>query len=231
PLVCMAAVLAGELGAPLTATIFSLELTHDVNALLPLLLATGISYGFTVLAMKRSIMTEKIARRGFHIYREYGVDPLERQYVEDVMTRDVQSIPATMTIGQTLATYFGPQQMHRAFPVVDDDQHVIGMLDRATLLKQENHEATVRTLYGANPPLVAVPGETCREVAACLATHALERLPVVERAGSTRLIGIIARSDLVKPSRTWVDEERKRERLMGHAAMRWRRRNPTEKSL
>lgn len=231
PLVCMAAVLAGVLGAPLTATIFALELTHDVNALLPLLLATGISYGFTVLAMKRSIMTEKIARRGFHIYREYSVDPLERQYVEDVMTRDVQCIPAGMTIGQTLATYFGPQQMHRAFPVVDDEQHVIGMLDRTTLLKQENHEATVRTLYGANPPLVAVPGETCREVAACLATHALERLPVVERAGSTRLIGIIARSDLVKPSRTWLDEEQKRERLMGHSAMRWRRRNHAEKSL
>src|SRR5450830_757475 len=92
PLVCMAAVLAGVLGAPLTAAVFALGLTGDFNAFLPLLLATGISYGFTVLVMRRSIMTEKIARRGLHIYREYSVDPQERMFVEEVMTREVMWI-------------------------------------------------------------------------------------------------------------------------------------------
>src|SRR5690606_9697244 len=57
PLVCMAAVLAGVLGAPLTAAIFGLGLTGDFHALLPLLLATSVSYGFTILVMRRSIMT------------------------------------------------------------------------------------------------------------------------------------------------------------------------------
>ncbi|MCM3755540.1 chloride channel protein, partial [Bacillus licheniformis] len=78
PLVCMAATLGATLGAPLTAIVFAFGLTHDTNALLPLLAATLVAHGFATIVMKRSIMTEKIARRGYHIYREYGVDPLER---------------------------------------------------------------------------------------------------------------------------------------------------------
>jgi hypothetical protein len=48
---------------------------RHANALLPLLAAAAGAYGFTVLTMGRSILTEKIARRGHHIYREYGIDP------------------------------------------------------------------------------------------------------------------------------------------------------------
>ncbi|HJV60955.1 MAG TPA: chloride channel protein, partial [Albitalea sp.] len=64
PLVCMAAMLAGVLGAPLTAVVFAYGLTGDGNALLPLLLTCAASYGFSVMAMRRSILTEKVARRG-----------------------------------------------------------------------------------------------------------------------------------------------------------------------
>jgi H+/Cl- antiporter ClcA len=89
PLVCMAATLGATLGAPLTAIVFAFGLTHDSNALLPLLAATLVAHGFATVVMRRSIMTEKIARRGYHIYREYGVDPLERHYVDEVMSKAV----------------------------------------------------------------------------------------------------------------------------------------------
>ena len=132
PLVCMAATLGGMMRAPLTATVFAFGLTHDVNALLPLLAATLVAYGFTTVVMKRSIMTEKIARRGYHIYREYGVDPLERHHVDEVMSRGVRTIDAGLTVREALATYFGAAQTHRAYPAVRDGA-VIGMVDRATL--------------------------------------------------------------------------------------------------
>ncbi|AIO70233.1 chloride channel protein [Burkholderia oklahomensis] len=132
PLVCMAATLGATLGAPLTAIVFAFGLTHDANALLPLLTATLVAHGFATVAMKRSIMTEKIARRGHHIYREYGVDPLERHYVDEVMTRDVVTVDADLSIGIARARYFGATQAHRAYPVVRDGV-LIGLLDRATL--------------------------------------------------------------------------------------------------
>ena len=54
----MGAMLAGALGVPLTAILFSLELTHALPALLPLALACTASYLVTTLVMPRSILTE-----------------------------------------------------------------------------------------------------------------------------------------------------------------------------
>jgi hypothetical protein len=82
----MGAMLAGALGVPLTAILFSLELTHALPAILPLVLACIASYLVTSLVMPRSILTEKLGRRGYHLSREYGVDPLELVIVEEVMT-------------------------------------------------------------------------------------------------------------------------------------------------
>ena len=98
PLVSMAAALGGTMRSPLTSVVFALELTHDANSLPALLIASTVAHGFTVLAMKRSILTEKVARRGFHISREYATDPLEQLSIADVMATDVVSIPASMPI-------------------------------------------------------------------------------------------------------------------------------------
>jgi H+/Cl- antiporter ClcA len=218
PLVCMAAVLAGVLGAPLTAAVFALGLTQDMNALLPLLLTTGVAYGFTVLTMRRSIMTEKIARRGYHIYREYGVDPLERQHVDEVMSSAVQAIPFGHSIEAALADYFGAGQTHRSYPVTDAEERLIGMVERSSFGPDADGRNPIATLFNAQQDTatpVALATETCRIAAARMATHHLERLPVVDNLQSRRLIGIISRSDLIKPSGLFFDEEQKRERLAG----------------
>jgi H+/Cl- antiporter ClcA len=208
PLVFMAATLGGMMRAPVMAVVFAFELTHDANSLLPLLMASAGAYGFTVLTMGRSILTEKIARRGHHIYREYGIDPLERHSVAEVMSTDVLHVDAGATIGDVLATQFGPGQKHRSFPVTRDGL-VVGMVERDTL---DGHapETLVGALFGANPPLVALPGETCRAVATRLAVHGIERLPVVAQPDHTQLLGVVSRSDLIKATATLHDEEHER---------------------
>ena len=85
PLVSMGAILGGTMRSPLTAVVFALELTHDVDIMLPLLLAVTIAHGFTVLTLRRSILTEKVARRGYHLSREYAIDPLEIVFAREVM--------------------------------------------------------------------------------------------------------------------------------------------------
>lgn len=217
PLVCMAATLGGTMRAPLMATVFAFGLTHDSNALLPLLATSATAYGFTVLTMRRSILTEKIARRGHHIYREYGIDPLERQFVEEVMTREVRTIDAALPVAEALAMYFGEGQAHRAFPVLRG-RELIGVADRAVLAAWSN--GTVGDAVAGTPPVVALPGENCRAVATRLARHGLERLPVVRDADSRLLVGIVARSDLIKPSLAHFHEEELRERVR---SLRWRR--------
>ena len=116
-----------------------------------------------------------------------------------------------MTVREALATFFGETQSHRAYPVVRDGA-VIGMVDRA-MLERDPDSHVGDALARRVRPLVALPGETCRLVATRLAVHGLERLPVVADNETRRLVGIVSRSDLVKPSLAHFDEEHKRERF------------------
>src|SRR5664279_5339143 len=100
PLIAMGAILGGTMRSPLTGVVFAVELTHDINAILPLLLASVVAHGFTVLTLKRSILTEKVARRGYHLSREYSVDPLEILFVREVMRPNIAALPANASISE-----------------------------------------------------------------------------------------------------------------------------------
>ena len=215
PLVCMAATLAGTLRAPLTAAVFALGLTGDMNALLPLLTASAVGYGFTVLTMRRSILTEKIARRGRHIYQEHGIDPLEREFARDVMTREVQMVDAEVAVADLMHSHFGAGQSHRAYPVQRGGV-LVGMVDRAMLLAagEGMRQAPVGNLFNAlPPPQLALASETCRRLATRMARHGLERLPVVADASSMRVVGIVSRSDLIKPTLAHFHDDEQREQM------------------
>ncbi len=132
PLVSMAAVLAGALGAPLTAVVFGFELTHDPGVLLPLLISALVSYGLVVLTLPRSILTEKLSRRGYHLSREYIVDPMESLAVEEVMRTQI----ARLIPGATLDQLHQALQVNdslgvqRLFPVEDHNGKMIGVIPR-----------------------------------------------------------------------------------------------------
>jgi H+/Cl- antiporter ClcA len=100
PLVGMAAILSGAIGCPLTAAVLSMELTHNYGLMLPLLAASVAAHAFTVLFQRRSILTERLSRRGYHLSREYGVDPLETVMVAQVMRTDGE-LPQSMIVAET----------------------------------------------------------------------------------------------------------------------------------
>ena len=97
-LIGMAAMMGGTMRSPLTAMVFAVELTRDFNLFPALLIGSVAALGVTVLIMRRSILTEKLARRGHHITREYSIDPFELARVRDVMDEDVPSVSATMKL-------------------------------------------------------------------------------------------------------------------------------------
>ncbi len=63
PLVSLGAILGGTMRSPFTGILFAIELTHDMNVMLPLLIACFAAHAFTVLTLRRSILTEKVSRR------------------------------------------------------------------------------------------------------------------------------------------------------------------------
>ncbi|HKS52845.1 MAG TPA: chloride channel protein [Pseudonocardiaceae bacterium] len=85
-LIGLATAVGGVMRVPFTGVLFALELTHAWTALFPLLIASSAAYGVSALALRRSVLTEKISRRGYHLSREYDVDSLEVLLVDEVMT-------------------------------------------------------------------------------------------------------------------------------------------------
>jgi H+/Cl- antiporter ClcA/predicted transcriptional regulator len=228
-LVSMAAVMGGTMRSPLTGTVFALELTHDVNALPALLIASVVAHGFTVLVMKRSILTEKVARRGYHVSREYSVDPLELLSVADVMTKDPVTVPASLPVTDLLRNYFlgSGKRPHQAYPVVDEAGRIIGVVTRTNVL--EDWIAALAAGDGSKhvslgliitydlihrEPITIYPWEPCRAAAERMAENGVGRLPVVSPDDPGKVIGIVTRSDLLKGRAKAVEEEMRRERLL-----------------
>ena len=222
PVIGMAAMLSGAIGAPVTSLIFTIELTHDVNLMLPLLIGATASYCCTVLLLKRSILTEKVSRRGFHLSREYAVDPLEILFAREVMRTEVVALPADLPLSGLNAEsrIHGSKVGFRQglYPVVKNDGAMTGVVTRADLLDSRDRfgsisDATISDI-AITEPIVAFPDEPLRIVAERMAQAGVTRLPVVARDDSTHLVGLVSLADLMRGRSRAADEERKRERSL-----------------
>jgi H+/Cl- antiporter ClcA len=216
PLVSMGAILGGTMRAPFTAILFALELTHDINVLLPLLVAAMLAHATTVLLLKRSILTEKVARRGFHITREYATDPLEILFVREVMRTKLVVLPAGATIEQLRHTVLREpaQRGQHLYPVVDGERMVRGVVTRKQLGALTQSAAPEDSLgHIVRKPVVAHPDEPLRVVVFRMAETGFTRMPVVENE-SGKLVGMISLHDLLLARVRNLNEERHRERLL-----------------
>jgi CIC family chloride channel protein len=216
PLISMGAVLGGTMRSPFTSIVFAFELTHDGNVFLPLLVGSVIAHGFTVLTLKRSILTEKVARRGFHVSREYSVDPLEILFVREVMRTNVVALSALSTTAEMqeiLRT--GTRHSQRLLPVIDRAGVLVGVLTRADIRERLEMEgdAVLQRPVGdmvRRATVEAYPDEPLRVVVYRMAEKSLTRLPVVERE-TRKFLGLVALDDLLKGRGRNLDEERTRE--------------------
>lgn len=237
PLIAMGAILSGALGAPLTGVIFAFELTSDYHSIFPLLIACMTAHAFTALTLPRSILTEKLSRRGHHLTREYIVDPMESMSVEDVMRTSITAFPAESTLAEMRQTVEHENRRgQRVYPVIDDNRMLVGVFTRADVAKimaniepSEAGRIQLRDVIGKEP-VVAYTDEPLRFVVNRMATTTLTRFPVVKRGAEPELLGMVAIDDLLKARELSLEEEQRRERVLRlriPASLRWH--GPQEK--
>jgi CIC family chloride channel protein len=198
----MGAMLGGTMRSPFTAVVFLMELTHDVTLLPALLVACVAADAVTVLLMKRSILTEKVARRGTHVMREYIVSPLHQLRVGDVMERDVTTVPGNLPIDplfRRLATVDPVIARRHAWPIVDDAGRLVGIITRGDLVRALERDGTQAVLdAGTRAPLIVTyPDELLEHATQRMLSRDIGRLPVVSRDDPTRLVGWLGRPGVV----------------------------------
>ncbi len=227
PLICLAGVIGGVMRAPFTAVVFSMELTGRWGAALPLLIGASGAYLFTALTLKRSVLTEKVARRGFHLTREYDVDPLAILFVREVMdTEDVVVYDVRDRLSDVLAQFrrHGTQltavaQRQRIYPVTGPDGQLVGVVTRRDLLgaSLEGGDGTGAETIGdvmSDHLATAYPDDTLRDVAYRMAEHSVTRVPVITRGPRREIVGIVTLPAMLAGRLRDLQEERDSERIL-----------------
>ena len=183
----------------------------------PLMVGAFIAYGFTVLTMKRSILTEKISRRGFHLSREYAVDPLEILFVRDVMRTNVRTFTTTTTAADLADFVHRHENMsQRLFPVLDSGSRLIGVITHKQILDslKSSLGGTISDWMN-HDPLTAFPSDSLRVVANRMAEYRLTRLPVVDPSEPSTLLGLVSLRDLLRARAQNIKDEVHLERTLG----------------
>jgi CBS domain-containing protein len=215
----LGAMLSGTLRVPMTAIVFTVEQTHDWNMLLPLLLGCVASYAVSVLLLRRSILTEKVSRRGYHVSSEYAIDPLELLYAREVMRAPEVILSANGTVEEALHQISGSlSEKQRLLPVVDGLGLLAGVLTRKELVQKfEEGQASGKAmpLRAAidKEAVVAHEDDPLRVVVNRMAEKGVTRMPVVQR-GEGRFLGLISLDDLLKARSRHLEEEQRREQTL-----------------
>ncbi len=216
-LVSMGATIGGTMRSPFTGVVFTLELTHDVNAMLPLLTAALAADLFTVFSMKRSILTEKVARRGVHVAREYSVDPLEQMRVGTVMRKDFAAVRANLPVKDLVSGFVEAGGRSVGYPVVDDAGSLRAFVTRDVIfscIAKRGYEGLLVLDIVSAPLVVVFPNEPVRTAADKMASSGLESIPVVDPSNPQKVVGLFSREDIFRARVLWSEEERLREKRL-----------------
>jgi CBS domain-containing protein len=213
----MAAIMGGTMRSPLTAMVFTLELTHDLNLLPGLLVACIAAHAVTVLALRRSILTEKVARRGFHINREYVVDPLMGLRVAEVMDQNPPTIAASMKVmdfSDRIANRDPRLSRRQGTIIVDDAGALAGIITRGDVLRAiEQYDDPNLTVIqaGSRNLVVTFPDEILYEAIEKMVRNDIGRLPVVSRENAREVVGYLGRAAVMTARLHRHQEEHERE--------------------
>jgi CBS domain-containing protein len=173
------------------------------------------AYAFTVLVMKRSILTEKLSRRGHHLSREYRVDPLEQMFVRQVMRTKTVVLPGAMTVTELAATLHNERgtRGQGLYPVVDTDDRLLGVVTRGDIDAAAGSGRALAEI-ARREAVVCFSDEPLRAVADRMAGSGVTRMPVLDGNETARVVSVISVRDLLQARTRAVLEERERERTL-----------------
>lgn len=216
-LVAMAAVFGSASRATFAFIVFAFEITHDYNAILPLMLASVIADMIALRYLPSSIMTEKLARRGLRVPGEFEVGVMQLVRVGEVMRTDVNSIPPEMTVAE-LAARMGRGEpkynLTQGLPIVGDGEHLLGVVTQGDLLRalEDDSRGAITVLdAGSSKPIVAYADEFVHDAMLRMLENNIGRLPVVTREDPQKMVGYFNRVSVLDAWTRHVEEEGLRE--------------------
>ena len=196
----MAAVFSGGARAPMTAILILFELTRDYSIILPLMVAVVTATALSRAMMKDSIYSLKLRRRGIFLSESRQSPVLAAVPVGTAMRVGTPTLPATAP-AQALMEAFGTNGSRQTAVILLDESGHIKAIATATDFTHalENNidlDAISALDIATQNPVIAYPDESLDEAVRRMSLNSLRQLPVVSRADSGQLLGMLDRSNV-----------------------------------
>lgn len=203
-LVGMAGVLGGVMHAPLTAIFLIAEMTNGYQLIVPLMLATAISFITIKTLDTHSIFTKLLARKGELITHHKDQAVLRLMNVKKVIDNDLKTIQPGKTLGDLIKLI--EISKRNIFPVVDDDDNYYGVVVMDDIRKDMFHEEKWNNPienYIIQAPAHVSTDESMETVMNKLKQTGNYNLPVVDNG---KYIGFVSRANIFSAYRkTLID--------------------------
>jgi CBS domain-containing protein len=198
----MAATFGASTGATFASIVFLFELTRDYDAILPLMIAAVAADLVARALLRDTLMTEKLTRRGLRVPSDYHADALRTTTVAEVMTPDVETVPAGASVAEVARRF--REGGHGAYPVVDGAGAVVGIIARGDLLRQPDDAATLESV-ASRDVVSAAPSDTVLAALEVMLDESVDHIPVL---ADGRLVGICTRGDVLSARKAQFADER-----------------------
>jgi len=196
-MVGMAAVLAGAVHAPLTASLLLFEMTMDYHIILPLLFSVAFSLLISQRIQHDSVYNMGLERHGIHLERGRDIEILATIRVGEVMRADPDTLSENMSLHQ--ASDELARTRRQGMAVVNTENELVGMLtlqDIDLAVEQNQENSTVGEICTRDLAITR-PNETLADALEQMSERDLGRLPVVDGDNPRRLVGILRRVDVI----------------------------------
>jgi len=164
--------------------------------------ASVIAQAVASALLHENIMTEKLARRGLKVESDYSVDALAHAAVRDVMTTEVDTLPADATLGD--ANRRLERGRHGAYPIIDAERHVLAIIAREDVLDTEATEDRPAVEVGSSDVVTVTSDQPLAVALRLLLDEGIGHLPVVDDG---RLVGMCTRTDILRARQRRYEEE------------------------
>jgi CIC family chloride channel protein len=196
----MGSMLAATTGSAMLALIMVFEISLDYSLMPPLMLACVVSVLVARKLHPESIYTEPLRRKGVTVSQDATAsEAATERTVADLMRAPVPPIRESTTLREIAERFFSSS--NNFLPVVDAKQQLVGIV---ALQDLKEHLGAGDELIGViaydvmrPPPPCVTPNQRLLEVLPVVLASEQRNIPVVNTLKENRLVGALARAEVL----------------------------------
>jgi CIC family chloride channel protein len=189
----MGCFLAGMTRSPIMSILIIFEMTLDYATVMPLMLACGSAYYVASSVKSESVYSRQLQGTS------HGEPPLFLLHVRDLMKKDPLSVNETASFEEVAAALASHTFKH--LYVVDHEKRFLGAIalqDLKPFLQDKDLPEVVIALDLMHEDIPVLTSDaSLKESLEIFSRHDGERLPVIDNASSRRLVGALAKTDVL----------------------------------